>query len=227
MFEKEYGKMNEKIRPDGELREQVMEKASPRRPMRLRAAFLATVLVLAILAVPVTAQVSLGLADRFRPILESCTVNGIKMEVVAASVHGATAEFYISFEDLQGDRVGEDLRIDGEELLGKNPFLSGNWGGSVGKFDYNEETGQAVMVIEQNYSFWSALRGRYLTVEELFGGKITVSVDRLYRMVQTESGEWVEETLAEGPWRVDWKIVECEYVGERDDGVPLTTSPES
>ena len=67
---------------------------------------------------------------------------------------------------------------------------------------------------------------RYLTVEELFNGKITVSVDRLYRLVQTEAGEWVEQTIAEGPWRVDWKITESEYVGPRDDGVPQTTSPE-
>ena len=82
------------------------------------------------------------------------------------------------------------------------------------------------MVIEQNYSFWSALRGRYLTVEELFGGKITVSVDQLYRNVQTEDGNWIKETLAEGPWRVSFEITESGYVDERDDGVPLTTSPE-
>lgn len=226
MFQSEYRKMNEKILPREELREQVMEKASPRRPARFRMAAVVAVLALAIMAVPVAAQVSLELATRFRPVMESCTVDGIKMEVVAASVHGATAEVYISFEDLQGDRIDEKLRIGGDELLGKNPFLSGTWDGSVGKFDYDEETGQAIMVIEQNYSFWSSLRGRYLTVEELFNGKITVSVDRLYRLVQTEDGEWVEQTLAEGPWRVDWKITESEYVGPRDDGVPLTTSPE-
>ena len=178
------------------------------------------------MAVPAAAQVSLELATRFRPVMESCTVNGIKMEVVAASVHGATAEVYIAFEDLQEDRIDEKLRIEGEELLGKNPFLSGTWGGSVGKFDYDAETGQAIMVIEQNYSFWSSLRGRYLTVEELFGGKITVSVDRLYCLVQTEDGEWVEQTIAEGPWRVSFEITESEYVGPRDDGVPQTTSPE-
>ena len=226
MFQNEYRKMNEKILPNEDMRERVMVKACPRRPMRIRVAVVAAMLALAILAVPAAAQVSLELATRFRPVMESCTVDGIKMEVVAASVHGATAEIYISFEDLQGDRIDEKMRIEGEELLGKNPFLSGTWGSSLGKFDYNGETGQAIMVMEQNYSFWSALRGRYLTVEELFNGKITVSVDRLYRLVQTEAGDWVEETIAEGPWRVDWKITEVEYVGPRDDGVPLTTSPE-
>ncbi len=225
MFQNEYRKMNEKILPDGELRERVIGKAVPRRPMRIRVGVVAAMLALAILAVPAAAQVSLELATRFRPVMESCTVDGIKMEVVAASVHGATAEVYISFEDLQGDRIDEKLRIEGDKLLGKNPFLSGTWGSSVGKFDYNAETGQAIMVIEQNYSFWSSLRGRYLTVEELFNGKITVSVDRLYRYVGN-GGEWVEETVAEGPWRVSFEITESEYVGPRDDGVPQTTSPD-
>lgn len=226
MFQNEYRKMNEKIRPSEDVRERVMEKACPRRPARFRVAVVAAILALAVMAVPAAAQVSLELATRFRPVMESCTVDGIKMEVVAASVHGATAEVYIAFEDLQEDRIDEKLRIEGEELLGKTPFLSGTWGSSIGKFDYDAETGQAIMVIEQNYSFWSPLRGRYLTVEELFGGKITVSVDRLYFLVQTEDGEWVEQTIAEGPWRVDWKITESEYVGPRDDGVPLTTGPE-
>lgn len=226
MFQNEYRKMNEKIRPSEDARELVMEKACPRRPARFRVAVVAAILALAVMAVPAAAQVSLELATRFRPVMESCTVDGIKMEVVAASVHGATAEVYIAFEDLQEDRIDEKLRIEGEELLGKNPFLSGTWGSSIGKFDYDAESGQAIMVIEQNYSFWSSLRGRYLTVEELFGGKITVSVDRLYCLVQTEDGEWVEQTIAEGPWRVDWKITESEYVGPRDDGVPQTTSPE-
>ena len=226
MFQNEYRKMNEKIRPSEDIRERVMEKACPRRPARFRVAVVAAILALVVMAVPAAAQVSLELATRFRPVMESCTVDGIKMEVVAASVHGATAEVYIAFEDLQGDRIDEKLRIEGEELLGKNPFLSGTWGSSIGKFDYDAESGQAIMVIEQNYSFWSSLRGRYLTVEELFGGKITVSVDRLYCLVQTEDGEWVEQTIAEGPWRVDWKITESEYVGPRDDGVPQTTSPE-
>ena len=210
MFQNEYRKMNEKIRPSEGARERVMEKACPRRLARFRVAVVAAILALAVMAVPAAAQVSLELATRFRPVMESCTVDGIKMEVVAASVHGATAEVYIAFEDLQEDRIDEKLRIEGEELLGKNPFLSGTWGSSIGKFDYDAESGQAIMVIEQNYSFWSSLRGRYLTVKELFGGKITVSVDRLYCLVQTEDGEWVEQTIAEGPWRVDWKITESE-----------------
>ena len=227
----QYRAMNEKILPKQELNDKVMEKAAPQRLPRLRMAAVAAVLAVMILAVPAMAgyvpavselmyQVSPEMAARFTPVQVSCTVDGIRMEVVSASVHGATAEVCISFEDLWEDRIGGDLRVDGEELLGKDLFLKGSWGGSIGKFDYDAESGKAIMVLEQNFSFWSALRGRYLTVEELFDGKITVSVDRLYRLVQG-----TEETLAEGPWRVSFEITESDYVGQRDDGVPLTTSP--
>ena len=226
MFQREYREMNEKILPNEALRRQIMGKTGIKRPMRLRFAAVAAVLALVLLAMPVMAGYVPDVAVRFKPILESCTKDGIRMEVVAASVHGATAEVYISFEDLQGDRVDKHLRTEGEELLGKSPFLSGNWGGSIGEFAYDAESGRAIMVMEQNYSFWSALRGRYLTVKELFDGRITVSVDRLYRMVETEDGQWVKETIAEGPWQVSFKITESGYVGPRDDGVPLTTSEE-
>ena len=236
MFQNDYRKMNEKILPNVDVRERVMETVAPKRPMRFRVAVVAVALALVVMVVPVMAayvppiselmyQVSPEMAARFTPVQESYTVNGIKMEVVSASVHGATAEVCVSFTDLQGDRISASLRTDGEQLLGKNVFLSGNWGGSIGKVDYDEETGKLIMIIEQNYSFWSSLRGRYLTVEELFNGKITVSVDRLYRYVGN-GGEWVEETVAEGPWRVSFEITESEYVGPRDDGVPQTTSPD-
>lgn len=232
MMKAQYQAMNEKILPKQELKGKVMEAAVPRRLPRFRTAAIVAVLSLMILAVPVMAgyvpevselmyQVSPEMAARFTPVQESCTVDGIRMEVVSASVHGATAEVCISFEDLQADRISGDLRVDGEELLGKDLFLKGSWGGSIGKFDYDAESGKAIMVIEQNYSFWSSLRGRYLTVNELFNGKITVSVDRLYRLAQG-----TEEILAEGPWRVSFQITESDYVGQRDDGVPLTTSPE-
>lgn len=238
MYQKEYNRLNEKIMPEPGLTVKVMEKTAPRRERNLRpATVMAMLLVVAVLAMPVMAahvpavnelmyQVAPEMAVRFRPILESCVEDGIRMEVAAASVHGATAEVCISVEDLEGERIDEHIRTDGEELLGKNVFLSGTWGGSVGHFDYDAETGIAIMVIERNYSFYSPLKGRYLTVDELFGGKITVKVDRLYRLVQGSDGEWVEETLAEGPWQVSFPIDESGYVGPRDNGVPLTTGIE-
>ena len=65
MFQNEYRKMNEKIRPSEDARERVMEKACPRRPARFRVAVVAAILALAVMAVPAAAQVSLELATRF------------------------------------------------------------------------------------------------------------------------------------------------------------------
>ena len=237
MWKSQYKDMNEKILPKPMSRERILEKAAPHRPKRVRMAVMAAVLALVIVAMPAMAgyvpavselmyQVAPEMAARFTPVLESCTVDGIRMEVVSASIHGATAEVCVSFEDLQGDRVNGSLREEGMELLGRDVFRSGNWGSSVGSFDYDEATGKAIMVIQQNYSFYDTWKGRYLTVEELFNGKITVCVDRLYRMVRGADGEWTEQTLAEGPWRVSFEISESDFVGERDDGVPLTTGLE-
>ena len=225
-----YEMMNEHITPDPCLNDQVLEQVTfkPKRSFRPLAA-MAAILALILAATPVMAayvppiaelmyQVSPEMAARFSLVQKSDTENGIQMEVVSASIHGATAEVCISFEDLEGDRISEDLRVDGEDLLGKSVFLSGNWGSSIGNFSYDPKTGKAIMVLDYSFSFYSDLRGRYLTVDELFGGKITVKVDSLYWY--TEDGG--TETVA-GPWRVTFKIDESNYVGEHDDGVPETT----
>lgn len=231
-MKKLYQQMNEHIQPRDSLNARIMEKIEPKRRLRFRPlAAMAAMLVLILVGTPVMAnyvpviselmyQVSPEMAARFMPVQKTDTVNGICMEVVSASIHGATAEVCISFEDLEADRIDERLRTEGAELLGKSPFLSGVWGGSVGNFDFDSETGKAIMVIDQNYSFYSRRKGRYLTVDELFDGKITVCVKSLYWYTADGGTESIP-----GPWRVTFKIDESDYVGERDGGVPVTTCP--
>lgn len=228
-----YDRMNSHIVPGEDLNskvlDQVLTSSKPVRRFRPLIAA-AAVLVLVFMALPVMAycipsvselmfQVSPQMAARFTPIQLSDTVNGIRMEVVSASIHGATAEVCISFEDLESDRIDYRLRVDGDELLGRNLFLSGSWGGGIGNFAFDEVSGKAIMVIDQNYSFYSPLKGRYLTVRELFGSKITVQVDQIYWYLEDDSIESIA-----GPWRVTFKITESDYEGEHDDGVPVTTS---
>lgn len=228
-----FDRMNAHIRPDAGLDSRVLDQiATPAKPHRrfrpLVAA--AAVLVLIVTAIPAMAycipavselmfQVSPQMAARFTPVQISDTVNGIRMEVVSASIHGATAEVCISFEDVEADRIDYRLRTQGDELLGRNPFLTGSWGGGIGNFAFDEETGKAIMVIEENYSFYSPLKGRYLTVRELYGNKITVQVDALYWYLEDGTTESIP-----GPWRITFDITESNYVGEHDDGVPATTS---
>ena len=235
MLKTEYNRMNEKISPDAALNACIMEKIAPRQGKRFRPAVTIAAAVIAVLmAFPVMAayvpavselmfQVSPEMAARFTPIQESCTKDGIRMEVVSASIHGATAEVCISFEDLEGERINGQIRTGGDRLLGKNPLLSGSWGNGIGHFSFDESSGKVIMVIEENNSFWSNLKGRYLAAKELYGGKITVQVDCLYVTAETEGGEYSKEIVAEGPWRVTFPITESSYVGEHDDGIPVIT----
>lgn len=232
-MKEEFDRMNAHIAPHESLNSKVLDQAlthekAPRRFRPLVA--VAAMLVLILTALPVMAysiptiselmfQVSPQMAARFTPIQLSDTENGIRMEVVSTSIHGATAEICISFEDVEGNRIDSRLRVEGDELLGRNPFLMGNWGGGIGNFAFDEETGKAIMVIEENYSFYSNLKGRYLTVNELFGRKITLQVDEIYWYLDDDTTESIV-----GPWRVTFDITESDYVGDHDDGVPATTS---
>lgn len=234
MLKSEYNSMQKKITPPAELNQEILKMAEPRRVRRFRpAAAIAAALIAVMLAIPAMAayvpainelmfQVSPEMAARFTPIRESCIKNGIRMEVVSSSIHGATAEICVSFEDMEGDRINNQIRTGGDQLLGRNPFLSGTWGGGIGYFSYDDRANKVIMVIDETNSFWSELRGRYLTVKELYNGKITVQVDYLYVSGETASGEYCEQIVAEGPWRVTFPITESDYVGEYDDGVPMT-----
>lgn len=105
-----YRSMNEQIRPMVELNEQVMAKitAKPNRILRPAVA-MATVLVLLIAAMPTMAKnvplvhdalnmVAPELADRLVPVQLSAEDKGVRMEVVAASVHDNVAEWVIRIE---------------------------------------------------------------------------------------------------------------------------------
>ena len=198
-----YRKMIEKIHPSEDLPDKVFEKIARKRIARFRpVAVAAAVLAVVMLGTPVMAayvppvaelmyQVSPEMAARFTPIQESCEKNGIRMEIVSASIHGATAEICISFEDLEGDRLnGQSMaEMFQTQFLGKSMFFSGSWGGTIKDTDFDEETGKLIMVMERTFSFYSEKEGRYLTVEELFGDKITVRVERLNEYVPQDAAE--------------------------------------
>lgn len=187
-----YRSMNERINPSESLREKVLAKVEQPKCLNLRpVAVVAALLVVLPLATPVMAayvppvtelmyQVAPEMAARFSPIQESCTKNGIKMEVVSASIHGTTAEICISFEDLEGDRIDASTFVREESVYGKGAFMSGSISGGYGNSDYEDETGKLILISERNFSFYSEQKDRNLTVKELFGGKMTVNVAWLY-----------------------------------------------
>lgn len=182
-----FQKMNESICPTPGLKDKVLEKIPPRYTLRFRPlAAVAAMLVVVMLATPAMAasipavsdwlyQVSPEMAERFTPVQESCTKNGIKMEVVSASIHGATSEVVVSFEDLEGNRIGSSTR-ENYEFRDYNIFKNNGGGQSVfglsdDKTGYDPETGKKTMLVETNY--------HGVTVSDLFGSKITIVVDEI------------------------------------------------
>ncbi len=211
MYQKEYKRMNERIGPSDDLNRRVLETALPRRRRVLRPVLVtAAVCLTLVMAVPVMAayvpeisdlmyQVSPEVASRFTPVQESDTNNGIRMEVVATSIHGSTAEVCLSFEDLEGERLGEQIRIGAFRFLGYGRSVNSSGGGGSGVADYNTETGKLMNILEWTFNYktekaeglfgnttsWSASSegaedGQYLSVKELYGDKMTIRVDELY-----------------------------------------------
>ena len=191
-----FRKLNKSIMPSDDLQDQVFAKIAHKRVARFRPlSAVAAVLAVFMLATPVMAsepvqdlmyQVSPEMAARFTPIRESDTDNGIKMEVVSASVHGATAEICISFEDMEGNRLNRNSMPEQfhTQFTGLKALRSGSWGGSIKDVDYSEETGKLILVLERTFNFYDEGAGRYLTVQELFDGKLTVCLDNLYEFVR-------------------------------------------
>lgn len=123
-----YRRMNEAVVPPEDLKDKVfakLEKPKRRLDMRpLTAAALVLALVLSVGPMTVSGAmvlitdlmylVSPETAARFSPIQKTDTENGIRMEVVSASVRGPETEVYVTFEDLKGDRLdGEISLVDG------------------------------------------------------------------------------------------------------------------
>lgn len=228
-----YQKLNEHITPGRHLTEAVMEQAAPRRRRLRPLALVAAVLALVMLAVPVMAanipavaelmyMVSPEVAARFSPVQKSCTNNGVTMEVVSASIHGAVVEVYLSFSGGDGVELSPYVSAEGDALLGRSILLgSGSWGESLYAGKQDPESGKVFQMLEHDYSFYSRLLGRYLTVDEIYGGKMTAYVESI--RWYDDAGE--KHTIA-GPWYVTFEIDESGYVGERDDGVPMITMPQ-
>ena len=156
-----YRKMNDCIVPAGDLRDKVfarLEKPKKRLDLRpLTAAALALVLILSIGPITVSAAIVLitdlmylvspETAARFSPIRKADTENGIRMEVVSASVRGAETEVYVTFQDLNGSRLdGEISFVDGSLYRKGSGSEYLNRHGHYEVLDYDPETGvQTIM----------------------------------------------------------------------------------
>ena len=94
-----------------------------RRPHRRSAALAAAAILCMLLTVPALAfagvdlayealySISPAIAQTLKPVQMSCEDNGIRMEVVSASVQDDHADIYISMQDLTGDRIDATMDL--------------------------------------------------------------------------------------------------------------------
>ncbi|MCM1064332.1 MAG: hypothetical protein NC420_07640 [Eubacterium sp.] len=169
-FKEKYRKMNEQIAPDQALLEELLQKAGEQKERKehpgrywgryLGGKFLkvsaaaAVVCLCACITLPVMASnpviyqlmhlVSPGLAQRFVPVQMWDEDQGIRMEVVSASIQGNVAQVYITMQDLEGDR------IDATTDLYDSYHIWTNADSSIGhceKVGFDEETGIVTYLI--------------------------------------------------------------------------------
>lgn len=200
-----YRNLFDQVTPPADFQEKVLARLEPKKrkrriPRPLGA--VAAVLVVILLATPVMAAyvppindlmyaISPEIAARFSPVQESCEANGIRMEVVATSVHGNEIELYLGFTDLEGqgridlNTCPDMVRFTGITLLARVSFGNFSGGGVTEAMRYDPETDTYYSLTDRNLKFYSKWKKRYLTVRELYGDRVTATVDHLYRYVDT------------------------------------------
>ncbi|HPT90904.1 MAG TPA: DUF4179 domain-containing protein [Acetivibrio sp.] len=197
MFREEYRKMNERIFPDQEIVNKVIESINkPHREANKSIALLrksvAIAAVIAIITLTVTTAlaanvpivyqlmyaVSPSVAQFFMPVRKSCVDNGIKMEVVSAYIHDNTAEIYITMQDITGDRIDNTIDLYDSYSINR-PFDSSATCELVG-FDEASKTATFLISITE----WGN--------KKIEGDKITFSVrefishKRMYKDIPVE-----------------------------------------
>lgn len=202
-----YRNLFDQVNPPAGFQEKVFARMEPkprkrRIPRPLGA--VTAVLVVFLLATPVMAAyvpeitdlmyaIAPEIAARFSPVQESCEKNGIRMEVVATSVHGNQVELYLGFTDLEGkNRIDLNTHPD-MVMFHAKPFLNG-FGGFSGSaitdpMRYDPESGTYYSMTERTVKAYSKWKKRYLTIREIFGNKLTATVDSLSRYVDKENVE--------------------------------------
>lgn len=94
-------------------------------------------------------KISPDTAKFIEPVEEVCIDQGIKMEVVAVARYDNMVKAYITFQDLEENRIGKDLSfLDYFGIKGENSYGSSTWGWCL--IDYDEVNKKATILVEAN-----------------------------------------------------------------------------
>ncbi len=119
-------------------------------------------------------QISPAAAQFFQPVHMACENNGIRMEVLAAYLHGDTAQIYLTMQDLEGERIDSTTDLfDSYSIYSPYP-CSGN----CQRVGYDPATRTAAFLVTL----------QQLEGQEITDGKVTFSVREFISGKQSYSG---------------------------------------
>lgn len=148
-----YQKMNTQIQPDEKLIQEIMNKSVRKiHPVRKTVAVLVACAVLSMTSISLLAhgseefndvlyEISPQAGALFSPVMQSDIQNGIEMAVEGVYIHDDDAEFYITFQDLEGERITQAVDLmDSYSIVRPFGFDSSSFG--CVREDYDEQTGK-------------------------------------------------------------------------------------
>ncbi len=102
------------------------------------------------------------------PVEISDEDQGIKMEVVASGRFDNILRVYVTLQDMTGERLGDDIRIDDYTITGierskTDGRIGISTGGGFGRIDYDKDNHKATLLYERNSD--TKLEGEELTLK--------------------------------------------------------------
>ena len=174
LFKDRYQEWNEKVQPSEELLGRLLTETQGKQSRNRRwgrgIAVAAALLIAVNISLPVLAgtfpniyelmyQVSPSVAQFYRPVQMADEYDGIRMEVVAAYIHEETAEVYITFRDLEGDRLDETTDLYDSYSI----HTPGSATGSCRKVGYDPESHTLTYLITVTQEEGRKIEGEKLT----------------------------------------------------------------
>ena len=131
-------------------------------------------------------------AQSFKPIRESCTDNGITLNVISADISGADAKVFFSVTDNEGGRLDDMIDLFDSYYL-NTPFDTSN---TCRLVSFDKESSCAYFVTETSSMHGESLSGKKLTFgfstilcgEKHFADKLPISLSGMSTSPKTRKG---------------------------------------
>lgn len=168
-------------------------------------------------------------AEKLTPVNLSCEDNGIRMNVEAVNVDGATADIYISMQDTTGNRIDETTDLfDSADIHTSSDIMGG-----CEMVDYDSENKKATFLIQLKHMNGNPVEGKKLTftvskflsgkqntVTELSGFSLS-NIPVAEKVQKAEELQFRGHSGEEGQFHTDYLLPDPAYSYSPVDGVTV------